>query len=296
MSETLSPIDHETFPYHSRVVLHIFRHGKKLSAQEGQADETIVLNQLGREQGQAKGEAVQPQKDVAMAIGSPRIRSQETAARAMLHDEVTPDMDFAALQEKVTSSFGKKMVADPRLNFESVIGTPMSDISEKRYADGYYLEYLLKESDNLAIQNHDTQNSTITRIAANIADLIKKYVQISDNFERLITNQSEKYAQFKNQMERYMGTHQGVTESFLAKLLEKLGKQDEIDSFIEKSPAGFAETQGISLEITHGNGGDKTITLNYELADGPKSVEITEGMLDEIIQDGREFEEKIKNG
>ncbi len=279
----------------SKIVLEFFRHGEKEN-KEGVANESLMLTSEGRNQATKKGKELHPQPDVSIVVGSPRRRTQETATRIMLaeKEEITPEMSLDEIEEIINSEqkYGKKIIADSRLDF-SLEGPIYKKVKEAVNAKNL-LNYTIYESDRDALDLKDKITFTYSRSAGNIAELIKKYINIAPKFDRIVRQNPEKYTQYKNQMERYMGTHQTLPESLLAKALEKIKGEKERDAFIASvGGEGLGETQGIRVEINNTSQGVK-VEIKYKIADKEESLELPPEILDEIIKDRDEFNRKIE--
>src|SRR3989338_2253663 len=87
-------------PLRSSIRLEFFRHDKKATPTEGQPDETVRLTPEGRIDASQAGQAQDPHPEVALAYGSSRERSQETAMRHMLGAEprMTDEMSLEEIQ------------------------------------------------------------------------------------------------------------------------------------------------------------------------------------------------------
>lgn len=277
----------------TKVILELMRHSKK-ETDPSKTDEEILLTGEGRALATERGRELQPQPEVSMAYGSPKKRTQETAARAMLAGSIgNPDADLEAIEEMVRDhlKYGEKIREDKRLSFD--ISGPSGAEALAAFKAGQYLPYLLQESDRRAIETKDTVSSTYLRQAGNVAELVKRYAHMGNNFHKL-AERTDKYEQFGNQLERYMGTHQGVAECFVAKVLEKIQGNAERDAFIDSTGTGFSETRGIHIEIVN-TGDEQTIMMTYpvknkEGIEEQWSVEFSTKLLDEIIEERKEFE------
>lgn len=288
----------EQFPIvDTKVVLEFFRHGNK--ARVDVPDHEIPLSEKGRAQAGTKGKDLHPQAGVALGWGSPRLRTQETAYRVMLADnDMTSAMSLEEMKAKVKEEMGgvgKKMIEDERLNFtvDGVVG----QAAEKAYAEGRYLEWLLKESDTLALETKDTGSSVAIRLASNIAEICKRYVDVGKNFNRLVAG-INKYEDQGNQLERYLGTHQGVMESFVAKVLGKTKGAEERDRFFAAvGAAGFSETQGVRV-VVNNHGSEQYIVFEYPVKEGEElkkeTVQFGQEVLDSIIDERKAFEAAIE--
>lgn len=94
-------------------------------------------------------------------------------------------------------------------------------------------------------------------------------------------------------MERYLGTHAGISESFVAKILEKTKGIDERDAFVKNLGSSFKETEGMRIEIVN-KGKEQRFFLSYEINGKSVSMEIDSSVLYGIISEREEFEKKIR--
>ena len=103
---------------------------------------------------------------------------------------------------------------------------------------------------------------------------------------------SDKTKNYSDTLERFMGTHQTVPESFLAKVIEKTRGVEERDRFIELlDKKGFDYTEGFDLKILNTTGGPK-IHISYKNEKDKENLyifdqEISEDVIDEIISEGK---------
>lgn len=268
---------------------------EKKESRKDLPNELLMLTPEGREQADKKGEKLRAQPDVSVAIGSPRRRTQETAGRAMLagKEDITPEMSLDEIEKVIgkEQKYGKKIVSDSRLDFS--LEGPIGKKVREAHASGKFLEYMIYESDKDALDVKDDITFTYSRSAGDLAELVKKYIDIAPKFDKIVQKNPEKYAQFNNQMERYMGTHQILPESLLAKVLEKIKGIESKDKFVKSAGAGFEETQGIRVEINNTDKGVKT-EIRYKIRDQEESIEVPEEILDEIIKDRDDLNKKIK--
>jgi len=280
----------------TKVVLEIMRHGKREKGKnaEEEANPDLRLTPAGREQTFERGKKLNPQVDVALAIGGDRTRTRETSARVMLaNDGVTPEDSYEDIEAKIDAAMplhGKKIVEDIRLGYSDA--GPISEAANEAYYAGRYLPFVINESDQKAIELGDVESATYTRMAANVAEIVARYLEVGNNFNR-IASHTDKYEKYGNQMERYLGTHISISESFAAKAIEKVQGSSQRDEFLEAVAGGFAETEGIHLEIIN-KGKDQTILMTYKIKDENKQIEIPKEVLDEIIQERKEFEEAVR--
>lgn len=279
----------------SRIVLEIFRHGKKESRKD-LPNELLMLTPEGKQQAIEKGKELHPQPDVAVAEGSTKRRTQETSGRAMLVErkDINPEMSLEEIEKLISSEqkYGKKIVSDPRLDFS--LGGPITKKVKEAVVADTLLNYVIYESDQDALDSKDETTFTYSRSAGNLAELLKKYISIAPKFDKIIKANPEKYAQYNNQMERYMGTHQTLPESLLTKALEKIKGEESRDKFVKSvGNAGMGETQGIRVEINNTTQGVMT-EIKYKIGEREETLEVPEEILDEIIKDRDELNKKIK--
>ncbi len=229
---------------------------------------------------------------MSLGWGSPRERTQETAYRVMLAEKgLSPDASLEEIEAVIAQELkvGKKMMADERLDFN--MKGPVGKESYDAFMAGRGLSYTIFDSDRRAIETGDKESSTYTRFAANIAELIMRYLKVNENFNRLAA-QTDKYEKFGNRLERYLGTHQTIVESFLAKILEKIEGPEKKAEFVKSVGEGFGETKGIRVEITK-KGEEESISVIYEINGQKETLEIGEDLLKEIIEERKKFEEAV---
>ena len=86
-------------------------------------------------------------------------------------------------------------------------------------------------------------------------------------------------------MKRFFGSHQGVLESFLAKLIEKTKGIEERNKFVEVlNNQGFDYAERFEVDIKNKESGEPTIHLLYKKEKEGKTVfEFDEDLPKEII-------------
>ena len=282
----LSPESEIKKPIETRVVLEFMRHGKKEKADK--PDEKIRLTPEGRAMATARGKELTPQADVSIAFGSPRERAQETAGRVMLagNENVGPESTLEEMQALIKKelSYGKKIASDPRLNFIAEESDPVGKAMLEAYAKGRLMDFLIHESDELAKKTGDTNTTTYSREAANVAEIVEKYLNVGNNFERIAKQNPEDYKKSSFRLERYLGTHQSVGESFVAKLLENTQGVAERDGFIKALGPGFAETAGFKVEIKNSAGNQEAV-VSLKIKDKEWKIPLDSQILEQIIQE-----------
>lgn len=289
-------------PIATKVVLEIMRHGKRekgATAEENARNFALPLTQDGREQAITRGKEIHPQARVALGIGSDRARAQETAYRVMLAGEnISANDSFDDIEEEIATEllYGKKMIVDERLGF-NLFG-PIGVAGNQAFSEGKYMDWVIGESDVLAIEMGDTQSSTWARMSGGMAEIIAREAVVGDSFHRVVARDTKKkYVSTGNQIERYVGTHQGNTESFVAKVLEMVRGEAVRDEFIRSVGSGFAETEGVRIEIIN-KGSDQVIEMTYTLKDAKvgnrvETVIFDRTVLTAIINEWKLFEEEV---
>jgi hypothetical protein len=286
--QILTPEQHEEIE--TTISLDFMRHGEK-EKDPNKTDEEMRLTPKGRSQGVTKGKQLNPKLDISVGKGSLRKRTQETALHAMLSGQegIDPDATLEEMVAEINKSmkYGKKLVVDKRLNFD--ISGPIGLETLAASKAGVYLGYLVEKSDQRALETGDLKSTTLIRQAGNIAELLKDYTKVGNNFQRIANLPGKELG---DRLERYLGTHGGVTESFVIKALEKTQGIKARDEFVKAAGGGFAETEGIHVDIIN-KGENQTIKVTYPLGDRKETIEITTELLEEIIKDRAEFEKAV---
>ena len=231
-----SPVSPEKKERGSKVTLHFFRHGEQLK-DPSKTNQAFELTEKGREQAIKKSDTISGERNLrqTVAFGSPRKRAQQTAAFAMVgknkFDDITGTESLEELKIKFDKDIkvGSKIGVDPRLDFYLNKDTPFGrEAYEANFTNYNYLQFLVNRSDRLAIQYNDQKASTYSRQAGAVAEIVKKYITVSHRWNELV--ESGKYQDPK--LERFLGSHGGVTESFLLKVIEKIKGVEERDRLI----------------------------------------------------------------
>lgn len=284
----------------TQIILHFMRHDEKEAAQPGQSDLTVELTQKGRAAVIKRGQEKPGQPMVAWAAGSPRIRAAHTALLRMggATGRFTPEMNFAEAKAEAEKElkYGKKVVRLPELNLYWE-GTPeFSKKGMEAYKTGRGLDFILHESDGLALQLKDKKSLSYSRVAANYASLIAKQMRVGYNFNQIVTREPSKYQEYGNQLERYFGTHQTVSESFYMKVLEKLYGRAKAEEFIEKcrnekgQANGFDFQEGFEIHIKNNSCGQRVILSSVR--EFPE-IELAPQLLNDIINDAIKLDGEI---
>ena len=268
----------------AKIELHFFRHSIKESNDVTlPKDELVKLSMEGRNLSLEK--AYQDVNfDQAVAFGSPRVRTQETAGFVMTgsHDDITGTESLEELKEKLGKDLklGSKIGIDERLNFTDSNDSPVGKALNEAYAKGMYVKFMIEESDKLAQETGDTTGANYSAKAGQLASLIQKYVSVLPRWKELM--KTNKYSE---SLERYMGTHASVQEAFLAKLIEVTDGVEARDAFISMIAAnGFGYIEGFEAEVTSDEKGEPVVHISYSTEKGKFKKHISPEILEQIIQ------------
>jgi len=223
-----------------------------------------------------------------MAFGSPIKRTQETSGLVMSGklEEITGKETLEELKEKLDKDLplksGSKIRVDNRLNIEVDSSSNYVKKAIEAIKSGKYLKFLVEESDQLAKEENDDKSSTYAKQVQAIASIIQKYYNIASRFNELVQDKDKNY---EDTMKRFLGSHQGVLESFLAKVIEKTKGVEERNKFMEVlNNQGFDYAERFEVDIKNKELGEPTIHLSYKKEKEGKTVfEFDEDLPKEII-------------
>jgi hypothetical protein len=253
MSERLRLEQEPNENVESKVVLHFFRHAEP-NRDADVPNESFELTTKGREQALHKSADLEvdgKDLDQSVAFGSPRNRSRHTAALVMAGESSDLISRAESLEEikaalDMDLKVGSKIGVDPRLDFYMDADSPFWKEAEKATGSKEYLKFLVERSDQLAAELGDEKASTYSRQASNVASVIKKYMQVCGQWDKLVESQA--YSNPK--LERFLGSHGGILESFLLKLVERVKGVEERDRLLRIIPNHFDYTEGIDVILT----------------------------------------------
>lgn len=250
----------------SKIVLRFLRHAEP-EPSGGKPDEGRALTDAGKIQAIDKAEDAPITQSVA--FGSIRKRAQETAMLAMAGkvDMINGDETLEELKEKIGKN---KIGIDDRLDFDINFRTNFGKLylasSKKREA----LKFLVEQSDSLAKELNENNVPTYNYLSGRVASLLKKYLTIAPVWEKLVHNNSKNYS---DTLKRFMGTHQGVAESFLAKVIELTKGLEERDVFVRSlDNQGFDFTEGFDVEVLTTESGEQKIHIQFKKQDKDGNV------------------------
>lgn len=251
--------------YTSKIELIFMRHDEK-EKDKTKSDEEVGLTTQGKMH--AKEKARMNDISQSIAFGSPRKRTLETAGLVMSgkSEEITGTETLEELKQKLDKDLllksGSKIRVDDRLNFEADFSSNYGKKALEAVKNEKYLKFLVEESDNLAKEENDEKSSTYASQAQSVASIVKKYLEIAPRFDDFVRDKEKKYEDI---MKRFFGSHQGVLECFLAKIIEKTKGIEERDKFVQAlNNQGFDYAEGFDIEIKNKESGDSTIHILYK--------------------------------
>lgn len=273
----------------SKILLHFFRHSIKESDNVGSHDFGVKLSEEGRKL--AKENSFNSKNlNQSVAFGSKRIRAQETTGFVMAgsKDDITGSESLEELKEKLNTNMkvGSKIGVDDRLNFNDSRDTPLGEKQYEAYDRGEYLKFIIEESDRVTKETGDKSKGNYSHKAAEIARIVGKYLKIGPNWNKLVADEGKGYT---DTLERFMGTHQGMCESFLSKVIEKTDGLEERNNFMKAiGTQGFGYVEGFNTLIETINGIQHLkVSFNKETQDGKYTFEkvVPVHILQEIISE-----------
>ena len=251
----------------SIIELRFFRHSIKEN-DKTKSDMDIGLTTEGRSF--AKGQAEENTNlEQSVAFGSPRKRTQETAMFVMAGQEenVLGNETFDELKNKLEEGLevGSKIGVEKELDFKENKESEYYKELIATVGEGRYLKYLVEESDQRAKELGDNHSATYTRMAQQVSKIIEKYVSILPRWSELVT---EKPDQYNKVLERFMGTHQGIGESFLAKIIELTEGEERRNQFVKSlSGKGFDFVEGFKVYVADQNKQQPKLMIEYKHTD-----------------------------
>jgi len=285
--------------------LEIFRHddkGSNTTADPNEdVDKTLPLSKTGRKHASENGKNKNPHPETAIAYGSLRHRTIETAERQLLAHEtfVKEDLSLDEINKLIGDKLriGKKYKNTELLDFNF----NGSDQFREATADHFVnkkdlLVWYLEQSDQLVENEKDQISTSYSRLAGNVATLVSKYFDAYSKWKKIVSDNPDKYNKYDNELQRFMGTHQGVAESFLMKVIEKTNGKKEVYNFINslKSKNGFEFGEGYSLVISETKNNNNELTKIMSVNFNDKKILFDKEVLEEIIKDKEDLDQKLR--
>lgn len=288
--------------YSSKIKLHFCRHADKEN-DKTKSDNEIRLTKTGRGQS-IKESSELKSPTLARAIGSSKIRAQETAALVMdaKTKGIKSDQAFDNFEDWVSKGLmgQSRIIEDNRLNFELDTNSEFGKISLAAFKKGEYLKFLVEDSNELYEKlNGSEKNSTYSKSAANIASIVKNYFDASIRWDNTVSaEETRKYPKNYKDLERFFGSHQGVEECFLAKIIEEIKGVDKRNKFVKiLKNQGFDFVEGYDIDIITKNNNTKILIMYQKKdEDGNTLFDFNElidiDLLEKIIKEGKKINKK----
>ncbi len=255
-----------------KVVLHFLRHSKKEKAPE-KSDTDIQLTKEGRDLAARKYENPVDMR-FAHVVGSPRIRTHETAATAATQDSEINPRDLGVGKVRVNEA----------LDFaigEGEYGKRLNAAFE----EGKGMSFVVNESDSFARDTGDTTSSTYSRMAANIAGIVQRNYEVATRGASIL-EQSGNPENQPNDFERILATHGAIQECFLLKVVEKVKGITERDALLAIiGENGFDFTEGFDVALSKENGQEQ-IRITYKKGEYTFDEIVPVGVIEEIMEEG----------
>ncbi len=291
---SLSP-EHELRPetehFTPSIRLEFLRHDEKeneATSGNREGDEQIRLTPRGREHSTEIGKTKAPHPEVGLVYGSPRERSTEAALRQLLanEDEIMSEDSLEGIQGKIRQyvPVGKKTIETDMLDFRSGSGEFHNALYEHYLGSSKdALVFLREKSDEVVKKAGDLESTSYSRAAGNIAELLKKYIGVFPRWEKLSKEKPEEYEQYKNELQRFFGSHQTVLEPFLMKVIEKTEGAEAVQKFLEVLPSknGFGYGEGFSVKISRNNNDESLVVVTYNGMNWELKPELVDELVDE---------------
>ncbi|GEM_PF-2742669 len=288
---------HPSFEKHEMpapsIHLQFFRHDER---EPGPPDGTEGNNRIrltaaarARVEQIGRGETTHP--EMTLVYGSLRDRSVETAYHRLLGAAGVPaeDLSLEEMREMMDRKLKgpKKEIITEALNFMWEGSEEFREAARHRFDDTQdALVFLFEESDALVARVHDEQSGSYSRKAADIAELVKKYVKMLPIWQRIAMAHPEKYARFGHEIKRLLGSHGTVTECFLLKVIEVTQGREAARAWLKAFPNknGFKLSEGYDVFIKPSSPKDDPeaeIVVRF----GTQEWRMSEEQLDQIIQE-----------
>lgn len=271
----------------SRISLSFYRHGEKEPWERGSDDIALGLTQEGRQQAIEKGKEPS-QGEGVVALGGIRKRTLETAGiiAAGKRGEITGKESEAELKEKIEKNIkAGELVVEDRLDFDINFESEYGNILFRAINSPGFIKFIVEKSDDLARKYGDKKSFTYSRSASSVAEIISRYIGIGGQWDELVRKNKE--SKYPKTWEIILGTHQGISESFLSKLIEKTKGPEERNRFLEAlNDQGFENVEGFGVEILNNNGERPTLRISYKKSKEEKKVfEYNENINPEILKE-----------
>jgi hypothetical protein len=255
----------------TRVIFEIGRHDDKLAAQTGQSDNEVSLTDIGAEHAMATAPNLHLYEG-DQVLGSPALRAGQTAILHALgfaalserpdQEDLTPPLitqhpTYAKLQQFMGDNFQVRDELGYRFGDGEYKKRLLAAAGQKKLA-----EYIYRESDQDKAEFGENIYA-YSDFAANVAKVIKEGLLYTGyNFQQ---DKNPTADVELNEKWVYCGSHGGITESFLLKVVGKTAALKETDP--KKAVDAQKQAQEELLEVWDGNGFGFSESIRVEVFD-----------------------------
>lgn len=239
----------------SIVKIHLMRHSIKDSDPKAQ-DKNINIKKDGFDLINSKRVDFD-NPEWTVIYGGPKIRTGQTAS--YFRDDEKSNL-YNSDDEEVN-------FVDERLNFSDdySLETNKKGIEAMEY--DAWLYWLVNQSDKDAEESRESDNEDVwsyQHFSQNIANFLLDRINESEKWNEKVKEKKEQDGSFEKTLNEIVSSHQGILESFLAKVIEETEDVSKRDSFIDVlNGKGFSETEGFNIEVLNMLNGEKRIFLEY---------------------------------
>ena len=233
----------------------------------------------------------------AKILSSDRRRTKLTGLLNAFGKKFTPEQienaTLESLLKIVNVGGGNKVRVEDRLDFSVSPETPFGKIAYDYFGKGKFLKFIVEDSDALAEKmGKEAENEdTYSRMASRTADVVLDKFKAFPRYEKVAREKSD--GTKSNKMERFLVSHQGVTESFLLKLIEMRKGKEERDTLVSLlNNQGFGFSEGFDIDIMYDGDGKEVAHVTYKKQYKDEKGEEKEFVFDENF-DGKEIESLI---
>ncbi len=280
--------------------MEFFRHDDKAKEVRGDPgqNQRVRLSQQGRNHAAEVGRSKQPVPRIAIAWASPRDRAKESALRQMLANDVYPEESLETIIGNIQKEVrrGGKLILSAKLDYNFQDAHPQTRFYQEIYGSSTTQEtmpYLLLQSDRSIEQERDLEGTSYLRAAANIAEIVLRYVHIFPRWEAINQQDRAKYQDMQHELQRFLASHGCYVESFLMKVIEGVeGKKAALQfamSFPKNGKLSFGPSEGYTVQICRKN--EKIVVhVTYQ----QKTWVIQPETLSQIIKERDLMDERIR--
>ena len=284
--------EHERTPI-AQVTFDMARHSLKTKMADGREpisrEGMYEAVKAGQQSGHYEIVTSQAEQGPLNIEGSPRERTAQSSVFRMLGEHLKDanldNVDPEDIVRWLEAGDTLQRKETGLLNFQLGEGKYHQDIHQS-VLEGRYFPWLVEHSDKMAVEEkQDPDKVTPLSIqASNVASFIAS-TGLSRTKELLDNNQNNPEIDFTT-------SHQGVLESFLYKVIDLKGDKKDVDEFLDKVGAGFAENEGLYLDFKRYGAADNDwqAVVRY----GDKEYVLSPDDINKIIQDGENLKSQLK--